>query len=174
VTRLQPRGRAIHAPFAVQMRLFIFVHLMHSINPLFLDVVQCCDFAGSARICTAQVLILAVHTCRLVSFRDQPRLAIPGSGNVTIDCGGSHLDTYSREGPMHMGTGAVIGMQNCHINTFRDADDAISAGRRADALVSVFGNPVNGVAQVRQSTIFFPRGVRRPPGTPAAPESFIA
>lgn len=55
---------------------------------------------------------------------------------------------------------AVIGLQGCKINTFRDLDEAISAGSRSDAFLSVFGNTLNAVAQVSNSDVFFPAGVR--------------
>jgi hypothetical protein len=61
---------------------------------------------------------------------------------------------------MQLLQGAVIGMQGCKVNTFRDLDDAVAAGRRDDAFVSIFGNTVNTVAQVSSSEIFFPAGVR--------------
>lgn len=104
--------------------------------------------------------LIPCSLCREVDFRTHPRLAIPEDGNVTIQCGGRSLDTYSSEGPMHLGRGAVIGLQGCIVNTFRDVDEAISAGRRSDAFVSIFGDPVNGVAQVSSSEIFFPADVR--------------
>jgi hypothetical protein len=61
---------------------------------------------------------------------------------------------------MQLLPGAVIGMQDCKVNTFRDLDDAVAAGRSPDALVAVFGNTVNTVAQISSSDIFFPAGVR--------------
>lgn len=95
-----------------------------------------------------------------MDFRTQPQLVIPENGNVTIQCGGRSLDTYSSQGAMQLLKNSVVGFQDCKLNTFRDFEEAVAQGRRDDAFASIFGNPANGVAQIRNSDVFFPAFVR--------------
>ena len=56
---------------------------------------------------------------------------------------------------------SVIGFQGCKLNTWRDVEEAVAAGRKTDGVFnSIFGNPSNGVVQIRDSQVLFPALVR--------------
>lgn len=61
---------------------------------------------------------------------------------------------------MVLGRGSVVGFQNCNVHTYKDDEAAVEAGDEPYPLLSVFGNVEGSVAQVSQSTVFFPREVR--------------
>lgn len=103
----------------------------------------------------------AVLLCR-VSFWGAGRFTVPDQGNVTIQCGGRFIYTTSAEGPMRIGPGAVIGFQDCNVNTYGTGDQAIADGRAPYPLLNIFGNMERSVAQIYNSTVLFPGEVRSP------------